>query len=404
MNNKKYQLILGCLFGLAVFLRVYQLAKVPYALHRDELAIGYDAYSIFKTSHDHHGVGPWPINFQSIGDYKLPGLIYTTALSIKFLGLNSWAIRLPTALLASLLIPLSYLLVKELFNKQKPALITALLITFGIWHLTASRNVYEPAVAVSFSALMLWLFLKARQHSWWLVPTWLVFTLACFFYNAPLLLLPWLFLAIAVIYHAQFWPKKNSLKRWQSLAFFIGMFLSVVSILVIFSQVNAGKTGATIFFNPEIIIQTQAQQLNLMLWGVTAKLAYLINNQFTFTALYFIKGYLSSFDLNYLFFLGDHNPWHSLRELGFGQFNLALLPILLLSIGLLIKKLPQLTKPEKVLLSYLLISPLANAITIDAPITNRLMDFHLAVAILIGWGIWQFLTIKTRLRYDKAII
>lgn len=94
-------------------LRLWQLDSLPAVIHRDEAAIGYNAYSILMTGRDEHGVS-WPISFRSFGDYKLPGLIYLTSSSIKLLGINTLAVRLPTALAAIATIPVVYWLTREL--------------------------------------------------------------------------------------------------------------------------------------------------------------------------------------------------------------------------------------------------------------------------------------------------
>ena len=82
---------------LALALRLYRLAEFPTGLNADEAAIGYNAYSLLETGKDEFG-HPWPINFQSFNDWK-PGLYFYLVLPlVKILGLNEWAVRLPSAI------------------------------------------------------------------------------------------------------------------------------------------------------------------------------------------------------------------------------------------------------------------------------------------------------------------
>ena len=56
---KKPHFWLGVVLVLALFLRVFRLESAPASLYWEEAAIGYDAYSIYKTGKDYHG-NPWP--------------------------------------------------------------------------------------------------------------------------------------------------------------------------------------------------------------------------------------------------------------------------------------------------------------------------------------------------------
>ena len=48
------------ILALAAFLRFYKIGQVPPSLNWDEVAIGYNAYSILKTGKDEWGV-PFPL-------------------------------------------------------------------------------------------------------------------------------------------------------------------------------------------------------------------------------------------------------------------------------------------------------------------------------------------------------
>ena len=102
---------------LAALLRFYKLSALP-ALNADEAAIGYNAYSLIQTGKDEHG-NSWPIHFQSFNDFK-PGLYFYLVIPfVAILGLSEIAVRFPSALLGVATVLLVWLLVRELFPKNK---------------------------------------------------------------------------------------------------------------------------------------------------------------------------------------------------------------------------------------------------------------------------------------------
>src|SRR3990167_5608828 len=112
---KSILLILAVL--LAATLRLYKLNSYPVSLSWDEVAIGYNAYSISQTGADEYAA-KWPLLFKSFNDYKLPGYIYTDALFIKLFGLSEFMVRLPSAIFGIIAVVTIYFLAKKLFEKS----------------------------------------------------------------------------------------------------------------------------------------------------------------------------------------------------------------------------------------------------------------------------------------------
>src|SRR3989338_4963622 len=112
MIKKNLLIILIVFLGAAI--RLWGLDKFPAGLNADEAAIGYNDYSLLKTGLDEHGT-PWPLVFRSFDDYKPAGYFYITLPFVATLGLNIWAVRLPSALLGILSVYFVYLLTNKLF-------------------------------------------------------------------------------------------------------------------------------------------------------------------------------------------------------------------------------------------------------------------------------------------------
>ena len=145
---------------LGIFLRFYQLGRIPNSISADEAALGYNAYSILETGRDEYGKR-FPLIFTSFDDHKNPVYIYMLVPFIKIFGFNTSTFKLPNAILGTLVILLFYLLTKKLTNNNSTALISAFLAAICPWLIHFSRVGIELNAAFFFSLLGVWLFLSA---------------------------------------------------------------------------------------------------------------------------------------------------------------------------------------------------------------------------------------------------
>ncbi len=374
------------IFGL--FLRTFRLDALPSEPHRDELSIGYSAYSLVKTGYDEHGAGPWPLMFRSFGDFKLPGLIYTTALSVWLFDLSLWSTRLPTAILAACLIPLMYLFVKELFGSKNIALTAAGMITVTYWHTFLARTAYEPIVGLTFTISGVWLLLKGLQRPLFIYLSLPFFAAAFMTYNVPLLGTPFLIFLYAIVYGSK---KLNFKQHGPALA--LVLFLCA-SMLAGFATLNKAKAKTTVLQNPELTSQLQSLKDKAFLAGTPAPVRLLATNKYMFGLDILLKNYSSTFDPRYLFFNGGKNEWHSLSQLQLGDYSKAYLLLLIVGVWTVARKSIKGSRPHLFLLGYLLLSPIPDAFTIDAPVKNRLMEFHFLLEITAAVGLTEIIQYK----------
>jgi len=183
---------------LASFLRLWDLNNSPAGLNADEAAIGYNAYSLIQTGRDEHGQA-WPIHFKSFGDYK-PGFYFYLVLPlVKFLGLNIWTVRLPSALLGILAVWLVYLLVKELFKSENLGLLSAFFLAISPWHLHYSRGGWESNAANTFILLGILIFIKALKRPKLFTLSVLSFVVSLYTYHSARLVAPLLFIGLVIM-------------------------------------------------------------------------------------------------------------------------------------------------------------------------------------------------------------
>ena len=139
---KKRVLLLLILF-LAGLLRFWRLGENPPSLTWDEVAWGYNAYSLGKTGKDEFGRFLPYDYLESFGDFKPPVYAYLTILPVKIFGLNEFAVRFPSAILGTLNVLLTYFLTKELFKNSQ----------FSIKSLHSLRNINSQQIHASFNCI-----------------------------------------------------------------------------------------------------------------------------------------------------------------------------------------------------------------------------------------------------------
>lgn len=213
MKSNISVLCLFFIFALAALLRFWQLSDFPPSLSHDEVALGYNAYSMLITGKDEYGVSN-PVLFRSFDDYKLPGYIYITILSEKIFGLNELGVRFPSALLGTITIMAFYFLVKELVSDRKDKILIAVLASFLLainpWHINFSRAAFESNASLFFVVAGMLFLLKSEKKSWHFLFSTVLFCIAVYFYYTarvliPLLLFTYFFLVRKEIARMKFW-------------------------------------------------------------------------------------------------------------------------------------------------------------------------------------------------------
>src|SRR3989339_2916 len=159
---KKILIILVIIGLLAFFLRSFRLSSIPISPYWEEIAIGYDAYSILKTGKDHHGNSFPILAFPSFGDYKPSLYFYSVVPFIKLFGLDVVAVRFPSVLAGVATVLCLFFLGKELFSK-KVGLAAALFYAIQPWSMHISRVGFETNLATFFITLGVLLTVKSRK-------------------------------------------------------------------------------------------------------------------------------------------------------------------------------------------------------------------------------------------------
>lgn len=128
---------------LAGALRFYLLGAWPPGLYHDEAYNGLDALRVLGGEH--------PLYFAA-NHGREPLFIYLIALSLDWLGRSVYALRLPAAVLGTLLIPAAYWMARQLFDRRV-GLLTAALVAVTVWPLHLSLIGFRAGALPLFIAL-----------------------------------------------------------------------------------------------------------------------------------------------------------------------------------------------------------------------------------------------------------
>lgn len=380
-KNTRFKLILLLvILLLASALRLWKLDEYPAGLNADEAAIGYNAYSLIQTGKDEHGT-PWPIHFKSFGDYK-PGLyFYLVSPFVKVLGLNIWAVRLPSAILGILSVWLIYLLVKELFRNDCLALISGFFLAISPWHLHFSRGGWESNVANFFILAGVYLFFKALRKPKLFPFAILPFTFSLYTYHSARLVVPLLVISLLWFYRREIFTRKRL--RWIFVAGIVGLILLLPLMADFLGPAGISRFSGVGLFSDMgpfwRVNELRGQHSNP--WSLPVRL---LHNRLVAYGIAFIENWLDHFHGEFLFLSGDVIERNRIPETG----QMYLFDILFVVLGayFLLKNRP---KNWPVVFLWLAISPVAAAMTFQTPHALRANNMAIPLVIISAHGFYQ---------------
>jgi 4-amino-4-deoxy-L-arabinose transferase-like glycosyltransferase len=387
--NKNLILLLFIVF-LASFLRLYALDKIPASLNPDEVSLGYTSFSLLKTGADEHGRF-LPLALESFGDWKLPVYSYIGMIPIALFGLNDFSTRLTSALAGILAVVLFYFISKRLFKKEKLALISSLFFAISPWSIYFSRAAYEVNLATTFFLAGFLLFLefleKEKNRNKWLFLSIIFFSITLFTYNSFIIFSPIFVLGLLIIYKEKINPNRSFLFS----IFLLVFFLSISIFYSIFVSTN--KTSTLLVFNDKNTIYQRVEALRADNYiGQLKPLEQIIYNRFTGGLYQFGQNYLVAFSPTFLFDKGGEKLVDNLGYFG----NLYLIDALFIFLGLSGMFL-QKEKSLKLILLWLILSPIPSALTKNPQSSTRLFLLMPVLVILSSYGFYQtFVYLKKR--------
>jgi 4-amino-4-deoxy-L-arabinose transferase-like glycosyltransferase len=254
------------LMVIAGALRFYELGAWPPGLYHDEAYNGLDALRVLA--------GDRSLYFAA-NHGREPMFIYLVSLSVGWLGRSVYAVRLPAAVIGTLLIPAAYWMARELFGRRV-GLLTAALTAITLWPLHLSLIGFRAGLLPLFIALSIGAGVHAYRsgRAWHWIVAGILYGLSFYTYLAsrftPFVLVVMLVLILIV--------RRGNKRLWRNLAIF-GVTVAITLTPLIFTaltqwDVVMGRPGDVSIFNPTInhgdpigtLVRSTANAVGMFFW------------------------------------------------------------------------------------------------------------------------------------------
>ncbi|MCA9372225.1 glycosyltransferase family 39 protein [Candidatus Woesebacteria bacterium] len=379
-KHKQTIIVLTIITAIAAFFALYKFNQVPLCMNADELAHGYNAYSLLKTGKDEFGKS-FPLRLESFRDFKLPLYSYLTMPFIAIFGYNDGAVRGLNVLLSLLFVPTMYLVVKELFGKKKIAYLAALLVSINPAIHILTRHAHEGVLCIFLILWGIYFLLKFEKtnHMRWLLLTNLALFLSTFAYHFGRI-----FLGILVLYQGYLIIRDRA-KTKQKKMLITGVLLLVLTAtipLAIDFSTSVNRVS-NLFFTSNISFKLIIDELR----GEDPN--RLLHNKLTEGVRQIRNNYFRQISPEFLVVNGDTNARFGLKNLG---------PITIVEFGMFFVGLYFLFRNKErkrfFILLLFFVSPIANALTWQDPSIIRAYPLLFFLLIIVAYGTIQIVEMK----------
>lgn len=385
--------LLSFILVLSLFLRIWNINKVPASLFGDEMDVGYHAYSILKTGRDYAG-NFMPLHFHSLAEWRTPLYLYSAVPTVALFGITPMGVRLPAVIFGVLSVLGIYMLVKELTKDKNLSLTAAFFLSINPWSLQYSRAGFEVTMFLSFLIFGLYFFfksLKNGKHLW--VSLFLLLLTPLIYSTAKLFTLILLVFLVTLYWKEIFSIGKKYLIQTLVVGILIG---GITSYAVLFSGGSQRFNYISVFSDPVTESEIGVARLNDgRVRGETGTglnptfMDRLIHNKFTYWGERIENNYLQSFSTDFLFVNGDPNPRHMMDKMGM-FFKLESIA-LIIGLSLLFLSNSENIKSKVFLAFWILVGVIPSAITRDGGNhATRLIVILPPLLILMAYGFNKF--------------
>lgn len=231
-RKNNWLILLFILLGTLV--RVYRFGALPIGLNQDEAFAGYEAFSLANYGVDTSGYHN-PVYFVAWGSGMNVLESYLAIPFIKIFGLSVYTIRLPQLLCALACLPVLYLLLREMTNNERIALIGLGLLALSPWHIMLSRWGLESNLAPAFLLFSFFFFVKGVKKNAY-------FILSAFFYGVTLYAyaITWAVVPLTVCCNGLYLVCTRQKLQWRYVLIAAGVLFLLALPLLLFVMVNNG--------------------------------------------------------------------------------------------------------------------------------------------------------------------
>ncbi len=385
-KNIQIVLLIVIICVVTILLRLPNNTINPNGLNVDEVAFGYNAYSILKTAKDEYGRF-LPLTFESYGDYKNPVPIYALVPLIAIFGLNDFSVRFLNIIVATISIPVFYLFIYKLTKNKITSIVGIILLSISPWHIYFSRFMHEN-ILVYLLLLLGTLFFLQMMHSKrmvWPILSAVFFSISVYTYYSPRLFVPLLILFLTIIYWKNLKANRNVFIVWM-LANLILCGPILGSMILGNDSARAKMTyiGNDIELKRNILLEGKTNLLNPIL----EQIVYYI-----YLLFHWVRKYLNYLHPDFLFFQGLDMTTTS--TIGSGVMYLFEAPFLFTGLIKIIKKSSSL---KLLVIGWIILGLVPASLTLSEQNHSRTMLILPMTILLSSIGIVEIFSIlKNRL-------
>lgn len=307
----KPKILLTAILTLALFLRTWQISLLPFGFTPDEASFGYDAYSILNTGRDQWG-HLLPLTLESFGDFKLPLYSYLTIPTVALFGLDIFATRFPNAIIGTLAVLATYLMVRKFLKIGNTSsislwnldILASAILAISPWHIMMSRGAFEANLTTFLMPFGIYLFLKGLEGSKYLVLSALIFGLNLFSYHSARLVTPLIVLLLIFFFRKELLGniglyKSILQKKFSILIFGIFLTLALYTLLI-----GGGRRAQDIVIFAGATESAHNERFPYIYQGVSQNAARIFVNRYQVVAKRFFENYFQYLSPKFLFIDG----------------------------------------------------------------------------------------------------
>lgn len=382
----KQKILIVLIFFLAFFTRTYLISKYPVSLSMDEVAEGFNAYSILTTGKDEFGE-VLPLTFKSAGDYKPPVNTYLIALSIKVFGLSEFAVRFPAAILGALTAVFLVFLLKEM-GMGKGAYFSGFWLSILPWHIHFSRG-FDAVIALFFLVVGTWAFVKwiRKKKALLLILSAASFSLSVWTYHSERLFTPILVIFLILLFRKGLILKKKVIRQVVLALLVVAFFAIPFLKLALFTPAIKERAVST------SILYESSLSGSLHRGNYENLTEKILNNDIYLVFRHWAGKYINYFDLRFWFWKGLYFTPPGYPDLGL--LYAIDIPLMAFGVYALVKSKNE--KLKKLALFWFFAGPIPASLTMNEQHPLRALTWIPFFAIVVSAGFEYLLTkIKKR--------
>lgn len=167
-KHKKKIIYLLALFGVFIVwfrMHTYMISIVPWGVHLDEAAMGYNSYCIANWGVDRY-LNYMPVYPENFGRGQSALYTYMTVVLIKLLGTGTLVLRIPAFLFSFVTLVSGFMIVNKKYGYNW-ALLSALLISIMPYFTQQARFGLDCNLMLGAVTLATWIFIVALEKDKW---------------------------------------------------------------------------------------------------------------------------------------------------------------------------------------------------------------------------------------------